>query len=636
MTSSTSSSLSSSSTSGTVSSTSVTSSSTSATSSSSVTVTSTSGTSSSTSTGSQTSTSGTVPWRLGGWDGTQKTSFFSRPFEDWKSKIAVLHVLLSPEGYTWKCLRRSVFGSQRVEGGDQPRLRFGCPLLWLRGLPGTLGCRQPVSWSCQSSDLCVGDQQGKKVERKKRKGKEGEAEEGLRDSSSGLCSGILPCGMDTLLAYGRQLGLDPVVTSSVLKLGRPLSDSNWVQAVDAKKGSREMATELFKVGAHLEHQCYDSQWKDQGRCCAQLIDWEDAENGLFQAAHVLASDGYYEHYAQHDLAKGCVFHICIGPASQCRVKLPRGDKREVVHIDKWRLLSPQVMAETGYLKDLGAKLGRQALDQHLQEQRVPLPAGSGLDAAIQTAANPPAGKADEDDEARKRKEKRKKRDSSSSPRRTKRLQDHVEELEKKRMDERKKERKKAARAKQKKKKSKKAKGKSPTSGTSSGTVESSSSQSLFRKASARGGDLWRLAEKKPGRLTEMGLREMSRYLAGKTEQELDKNPWGSVKVLAYLNQIILTNNPPVKIGIRAHRELLTLCTGLDLLLGGETMKCLDLLMQRLKAVEASVIDGNWSLGRHYELIPQLSQEQEREMAQKAELRHQKLKDAVGKSSKNPK
>ena len=143
------------------------------------------------------------------------------------------------------------------------------------------------------------------------------------------------------------------------------------------------------------------------------------------------------------------------------------------------------------------------------------------------------------------------------------------------------------------------------------------------------------AQKKPGRLTEMALKRMSRYLAGQAETGLEKGAWESQKVLAYLNQIILTASPPSKIGVRAHRELITLATALDELLASRTLQTLDLLMQRFKALEVAIQDGHWSLARHYELIPaagaMLSREEEREIATKAEVRQMKLKEAIQKS-----
>ena len=49
----------------------------------------------------------------------------------------------------------------------------------------------------------------------------------------------------------------------------------------------------------------------------------------------------------------------------------------------------------------------------------------------------------------------------------------------------------------------------------------------------------------------------------------------------------VTQNPPAKIGIRSHRELVTLALVVDDLLEGWSVQALDILLQRFKAVKAS-------------------------------------------------
>lgn len=145
----------------------------------------------------------------------------------------------------------------------------------------------------------------------------------------------------------------------------------------------------------------------------------------------------------------------------------------------------------------------------------------------------------------------------------------------------------------------------------------------------------KLAKKKPGRLTEQSLKEMEKYLAGQCEEEMRPGEWRNLRVLAYLNQIVFNAHPPLKIGLRAHRELVTLATVLDELLASRYLQALDIVMQRFKAVEAAIQDGNWSVARHYELIPaataKLSNDAEREHAVRAEVRDLKLKEAMAKA-----
>jgi len=61
----------------------------------------------------------------------------------------------------------------------------------------------------------------------------------------------------------------------------------------------------------------------------------------------------------------------------------------------------------------------------------------------------------------------------------------------------------------------------------------------------------------------------------------------------------------------------------------------DLLVQRLKAIEMAVFDGNWNLARHLELIPPqevtLVSVPEKAQAAKVELQRVKLLEASKKT-----
>ena len=96
------------------------------------------------------------------------------------------------------------------------------------------------------------------------------------------------------------------------------------------------------------------------------------------------------------------------------------------------------------------------------------------------------------------------------------------------------EEKKKRKRKKKDKARKKRKSLEDSSSSSSGS-SNSSSQPDFRSSSARGGELWRLAQKKPGRLSQLSLDEMTRYLAGRSELGNSESHWRGEKVLAYLN-----------------------------------------------------------------------------------------------------
>ena len=440
--------------------------------------------------------------------------------------------------------------------------------------------------------------------------------------------------MDLLLKEGSQLGLGPAEVTSALRLGRALTESNWCSSLDGKGRSLQIASELFERGRYVEYQCYDDGWREQGKAVVILESWEDQSAGLFTGRHALASDDYYAWYMENQVKDDVVYHLCEGSSRACRKKLVRGDRRVLIHIDRWRMLSPQVMLETDYLKPLGRRLGEQVIADAAKEKAqlaVP-PAGTGLDAAMQAAGQPggaPPGSPPE------RGEKKKARARSRSPKPRKGLAARLAAQERSKLDEKHEDKRKVKG--KKKKKQKKKDGRSSSGSTSSGN-SSESSGSLFREASARGGDLWKLSQKKPGLLTEAALREMSRYLAGQSEVGLEKESWGQQKVLAYLNQIVLSAHPPSKIGVRAHRELVTVATCIDHLLSSKNLECLDVLIQRFKAIELSIQDGSWHLARHFELIPpsgaQLSREEERQMATKAEARRLKIAEAGAKAMKH--
>ena len=56
-------------------------------------------------------------------------------------------------------------------------------------------------------------------------------------------------------------------------------------------------------------------------------------------------------------------------------------------------------------------------------------------------------------------------------------------------------------------------------------------------------------------------------------------------------------------GMRNGREAKTLCRALDLLAKRETGAAADLLCQRVKALEKSLGDGDWSRAQYLELLP---------------------------------
>ena len=130
----------------------------------------------------------------------------------------------------------------------------------------------------------------------------------------------------------------------------------------------------------------------------------------------------------------------------------------------------------------------------------------------------------------------------------------------------------------------------------------------------------------PGELFWQGLKEQSQFTSTRAGRTADDA--GEQRVGTYLNQVLLAQHPPARIGAPKLRELMTLQMAMDTLLDGNLALVGDILMQRFKAVEGSLNDGGWELSRHMELVPpsgaSSSSQGERERAGRAALREAKL------------
>ena len=187
-------------------------------------------------------------------------------------------------------MRRS-FGSQ---GGSASWLRsFVERVSWLATC-WNFATKPLFGVGCQT--FCEGKERKGRRRKKRKKG--------------GGCATRFILRMDHLLKQGAQLGLTPNEVTSALRFGRPLSESNWCNAVDMKEQALEGAKESFEAGRYLEYQCYDDEAREQGRAVVTLRGWEDISQGLLNADHALASDGYYAWYMDHDVKDKGIYHIC--------------------------------------------------------------------------------------------------------------------------------------------------------------------------------------------------------------------------------------------------------------------------------------------------------------------------------------
>ena len=63
--------------------------------------------------------------------------------------------------------------------------------------------------------------------------------------------------------------------------------------------------------------------------------------------------------------------------------------------------------------------------------------------------------------------------------------------------------------------------------------------------------------------------------------------------VAWLLTVYFNSHPPKDLGPRTTRELRTVTMTLDLLVSGKVAAAMDVLAQRIKAIERSQADGNW-------------------------------------------
>ena len=425
----------------------------------------------------------------------------------------------------------------------------------------------------------------------------------------------------------------------VISEGLTPEDMEEYEVGFSKGGPMEHAKKVLSVGRVVEYSCYDHQWRPQGKALIEIQGFDDEAHHTLRARHLTASDDYYEWYAQTNLSEDrAVYHLCDVEAKKCPFKLRSRDRREVVHLAEWKAVSPGMMLTAHYSKEIAYGRVEDAVRRYVPHPGAPPRAGvgvmapedpgrggTGLDEVLHGMGpagpeppkerEPPGGvevprgsvgavlkrKADEHQAATALKKK---------PRKKKKKTD--EKLAKK-----------------------KRKGADESDSESSREASSTSSDEDFRQPPTRGGEeLWRLSRKHPGRLLKRGMKELGRYLADRAGDG-EGGRWEERRVMAYINQVMLSQGGTQGIGLRNQREAVTLGTCLDLLLMGDLASLGDTLMQRLKALESAVQDQGWQSARHLEIIPPQSASLctvgERDQAAKQELRMMKLRGAMTKA-----
>ncbi|CAK9000725.1 Uncharacterized protein SCF082_LOCUS6623 [Durusdinium trenchii] len=146
----------------------------------------------------------------------------------------------------------------------------------------------------------------------------------------------------------------------------------WVEAKSHDDVWAYAEATLGKGGV-MEYECYDWNGGAQGKACLRVEGWGDAGRGYLVGDHLAASDGYCDWYGKRNLNDGKgLYHLCRDDRKKCKEKLHRGDRRELAHISRWRLVNVLMMAGMEYTK----KLAMDAIMRFIDEwtPRVPEPA----------------------------------------------------------------------------------------------------------------------------------------------------------------------------------------------------------------------------------------------------------------------
>eukprot|EP00971_Amphidinium_carterae_P230276 4570051-Amphidinium_carterae.2 len=116
--------------------------------------------------------------------------------------------------------------------------------------------------------------------------------------------------------------------------------------------------------------------------------------------------------------------------------------------------------------------------------------------------------------------------------------------------------------------------------------------------------LSKVSERHPGYLAGETLKKMREYLSIREEgvSQASSDRWRPI-VTSYLSTVLL---PSTEVSLRNSRELLTtlIARSSDCLLRGEVGRALDILLQRLQAIETSQVEASWASAKHLELVPE--------------------------------
>ncbi|CAK0881107.1 unnamed protein product, partial [Prorocentrum cordatum] len=114
-----------------------------------------------------------------------------------------------------------------------------------------------------------------------------------------------------------------------------------------------------------------------------------------------------------------------------------------------------------------------------------------------------------------------------------------------------------------------------------------------------------VAARFPGVLAQQALRRMEGHMRGVAAEDLLGGGLLNNVIRAYLVTSFFGARPAgeAAVGLRNPRELKTIAAIIEAILQGRILTALDIAVQRFKAIELSIEEGNWTNARWLELIP---------------------------------
>ena len=404
------------------------------------------------------------------------------------------------------------------------------------------------------------------------------------------------------------------------------------------------------IGSLVEFSAYDDRNRQQGRVLGAItgaaMETYISCGRVFEGQVLAIEDGYYQYWFEELYGKLgdspiTFFHFCDVPVGVCKSHTAF---RNPIHVDVFRLVSSNQAERLAWLNDSQKAFikahpvvisgkdapgsGRppasgdvQPAERPAQEVETGLPGVEGLARALgsgEPAHKRPADEASQEKEEKVKKKKKNKRDdgdrarSRSDPRERGRPRVKASagpELDKKKppepqlsaldFDA-------AHRKKKKEEKSRKKRRSSSSTLKRDRSPSSSSTGSLFRSAALPRGleRLRRMHQKDPGklasislqRLQELVVRAQGRGTATSTSENLPAVAMG------YLSQVFLVQNPPSTVAVRTVKEMRTVATVIDHLCSNDPLRALDILVQRLKALELAHRQQSWAQAAQLELV----------------------------------